>query len=157
MSDERRRILDLLAQGKITVDEADALMGAVGETPAAGHGAGAADADSHAPRYMRIVVHRAATEAAGGSAGGYSWPGHPRPERNVNIRIPLSLVRSGMRLGAIIPGGAGDLITKILRQRGVALDLSKVDPNELANALKDLGELTVDVDQGKAQVRISCE
>ena len=157
MNDERRRILDLLAQGKITVDEADALMGAIGEAPARGPGARASEADSTAPRYMRIVVHRAATESPGGSAGGYSWPGFSRPERNVNIRIPLSLVRSGMRLGAIIPGGAGDVITKILRQRGIALDLSKMDPNELANALKDLGELTVDVDQGKAQVRISCE
>jgi len=146
MSDERRRILDLLAQGKITVDEADELMNALGEAPASAHGARTADA---APRFMRIEIHRASATD--------TWSGLPRPEKNVNIRIPMSLVRSGMRLGAIIPGGAGDLITKVLRQRGVAIDLSKVDPVDLANALKDLGELSVDVDQGKAQVRISCE
>ena len=30
MSDERRRVLDLLAQGKITVDEADELLKTLG-------------------------------------------------------------------------------------------------------------------------------
>ncbi len=34
MSDETRRVLDLLAQGKITVDEADQLPSAIGRTPA---------------------------------------------------------------------------------------------------------------------------
>ena len=34
MNEERRKILDMLAQGKITVDEAEKLLAAVGETGA---------------------------------------------------------------------------------------------------------------------------
>ena len=41
MNEERRKILDMLAQGKITVEEAEKLLAAVGET---GTGSGAAAA-----------------------------------------------------------------------------------------------------------------
>jgi hypothetical protein len=149
MSDDRRRILDLLAQNKITVEEADQLLAALAGRASGGEQKAAQPEADNAPRYMRIVVKRAPTIGA--------WPGVSRPEKNVNIRIPLSLVRSGMRLGAIVPGGAGELINQVLRQRGVGVDFSKIDPNELVNALKGMGELTVDVDQGRAQVHITCE
>src|SRR5262249_26622564 len=143
------------AQGKITVDEASQLLSALGEGATNGS---AKNAEPDAmPRYMRIVVHRAAGQVGGHSGAGYAWPGVWRPEKNINIRIPLSLVRSGMRLGAILPGGAGEVITQVLRDRGIALDISKLDPSELAAALKNLGEVSVDVDSGRAQIRITCE
>jgi hypothetical protein len=147
----------LLAQGKITVDGASKLLSALGEGATANSSAKTAESDATPPRYMRIVVHRAAGQVGGHAAAGYAWPGVWRPEKNVNIRIPLSLVRSGMRLGAILPGGAGDVITQVLRDRGIALDFSKLDPSELAAALKNLGEVSVDVDSGRAQIRITCE
>jgi hypothetical protein len=157
MSEETRRILDLLAQGKITVDEADQLLRALTAShadpapppkePAATSwcrpGASAPGTDAPGLRYLRIAVHKAANQY--------------RPEKQFNIRVPLALVRSGMRLGAIIPGYAGDAITRQLRERGIDVDLSKLDQAELENLLKNLGELTVDVDKGKAQVRITCE
>ena len=63
MSDERRRVLDLLAQGRITVDEADELLKTLGAN-AAREAAGAppaGDAASDNPqrtRWVRINVHR---------------------------------------------------------------------------------------------------
>ncbi len=62
-----------------------------------------------------------------------------------------------MRLGAMIPGPAGDRLTERLREKGLDIDFRKLDPANLEAILKDLGELTIDVDQGKAQVRITCE
>src|SRR5829696_8592564 len=92
MTDETRRVLDLLAQGKITVDEAGRLLAALA-APGAGGGATAAGPDATAgatPRYVRIAVHQAAKEG--------------RRDKDVNIRVPIAIVRSGMRLGAMIPG-----------------------------------------------------
>ena len=37
------------------------------------------------------------------------------------------------------------------------MDFSKLDPAALESALKDLGEMNIDIDSGKAQVRITCE
>ena len=139
MSEDTRRVLDLLAQGKITVAEAEQLIGALGAAPSSGEH----EADPVRSRYLRVAVHKAASDR---------WP-----EKDVSIRVPLSLVRSGMRLGAMIPGLAGERLTERLREKGLDIDLGKLDPAHLETTLKNLGELTIDVDQGKAQVRITCE
>jgi len=137
MSDERRRILEMLAQGKITTDEAEALLRALAP------GGAPADTGRPKPRFLRINVHKPAT------AG--------RADRDVNIRVPIAIVRSGMQLGAIIPGLAGDHVRARLRERGLDLDLSRLDPATFEAMLNELGEMHIDVDSGRAQVRITCE
>jgi hypothetical protein len=144
MSDDTRRILDLLAQGRITVDEAAELIKSLGAAAGPRADAGAERARSSGSetraKYLRIAVHKAANQ----------WRG----EKNVNIRVPLALVRGGMRLGALVPGLGDDLIAR-LRERGI--DLSKLDQDQLDSLLNDLGEITIDADQGQQQVRITCE
>lgn len=142
MSEDTKRVLEMLANGKVTVDEADRLLRAIGATPAGAREEAPSQAEKPSARYLRIAVQKGANECG--------------PEKQVNIRVPLSLVKGGMRLGAMIPG-YGDAINEQLRRHGVGLDLSKLSPENLEAALKDMGELAVDVDQGKAQVRITCE
>jgi len=144
MSDERRRVLDLLAQGKITVEEADQLLGAVAAEARRSESAGAAEPGGEAkPRFVRINVRKLARDSHVG--------------KDVNIRVPLSILRSGMRLGAIIPALAGDSIKARLRERGVDVDLSKFDPAAIESMLAEMGELNIDVDDGRASVRVTCE
>ena len=138
MSDERRRVLDLLAQGKITVDEAEQLLRAIVAEPSAD-----AAGDKPKPRFFRINVHKAARD--------------DHREKDVNIRVPISIIRSGMRLGAIIPAFASDRVHARLRERGLDIDLSKVDAAAIETILADMGEMNIDVDDGKATVRITCE
>jgi hypothetical protein len=138
MSEDRKRVLEMLANGKITVDEAERLLSALGDVPPppAEPAAGSAPRPG---RYFRIVVRKKANEG---------------PGKNVDIRIPLSLVKGGMRLGAMIPG-CGEAVTEQLKRKGIDLDLSKVNPDNLESVLHDLGEM--EVDDGKSHVRISYE
>ena len=140
MSDETRRVLDLLAQGKITVDDADRLLRAI----SGGDERGAqAEAEPPKRRWVRIAVHK---------------PGHSGTrERDVNIRVPIAIVKSGMRLGALIPGMAGEQVSARLRERGLDLDFSKLDAAAIDEVLKELGDANIEIDAGKAQVRITCE
>jgi len=140
MSDETRRILDLLAAGRITADEAEQLLRAAAAEPAAA--AAPPEAAASDPKFLRIEVHKAARDS--------------RPEKTVNIRVPFAMVRSGMRLGALVPG-TGDRIQDALKDRGLDVDWSKLGQAELATLLKSLGELTVDVDDGRAQLKITAE
>jgi hypothetical protein len=142
MSDDTRRVLDLLASGKVTVEEADRLLRAIGAAPEGASSEGPGAADRPPARFLRIAVQKEGNAC--------------RPERQVTIRVPLSMVRGGMRLGAMIPG-YGEAISERLRQRGIGLDLSKLCAADFEAALKEMGELDVDVDQGKAKVRITCE
>ena len=151
MSDDTRRILNLLAQGRITVDEADELLRAAreGAGPSAAGAGGPGSNDRPRPRFLRVEVRKARDAAR--------WPADPtRGERQVAIKVPLAMVRAGMRLGAIIPG-TGDRIQQAMREHGIDFDVTKLDSGELESMLRDMGELNIDVDNGRAQVRVTCE
>jgi SHOCT-like domain len=152
MSDQTRRILDLLAGGRITADEADRLLAALqesGEESPAGPAAGG-EANRAAGRFLRIEVQKTGT-------GG-------QPPRRVNIRVPLTVVRSGLRLGALLGGFKGDRgsgrfgrLSERLRANGVDVDFDQLDADKLEALLRETGEVTLDIDDGRAQVRVTQE
>jgi len=135
MSEETRKVLEMLSSGKITVQEAEQLLQAV-TAPA-----DEKNADKKAdPKYFRILVNKPAREG--------------KKAENVNIKVPITVVRGGLRLSSVFPGLMGK--KKIQLDNGTELDLSKIHYADLEAMIKDIGELTVDVD-GDAQVRIRCE
>ncbi|HET7226333.1 MAG TPA: hypothetical protein VFK69_11540 [Candidatus Eisenbacteria bacterium] len=164
-------MLDMLAQGKITVDEANQLLAAMGSAPAgtATAAAGTADKGSAAagapsPKYLRITVTKTRSwpgDDAEGSRRARMWPGLVLGRNGeVTIRVPVALVRNGMRLGAMIPGLAGGRVQAHLRERGVDVDLSKIDAETIDQLVREFGEMNIDIDSGRggrAQVRITCE
>jgi hypothetical protein len=143
MSDETRRILDLLAQGRITVDEADQLLRAIGSHPGSTATANAAGGTGRPrPRYLKIAVRKPGDDRTAG--------------KDVTIRVPLGVVRSGMRLGAIIPAFAGEQATARMREHGLDIDFSKLDSATIESMLSDF-EMDIESRSGKKTVRISCE
>ena len=133
MSEETRKVLEMLSTGQVTVQEAEQLLHAV-TTPGQ-----TTDEKKAEPRYFRILVNKP--------------PSDGKKAETVNIRVPMTVVRGGLRLGAFVPGMLGK---KIQLGNGNELDLSKLTYTDLEAMIKDIGELTVDVD-GDAQVRIRCE
>ncbi len=169
MSDETRRVLDMLAQGKITVDEADQLLAAMGPasagtaTAAAGAaGKGSTTAEAPSPKYLRITITKTRSWPEDGEHTRRTWMWHGQGGRSgeVTIRVPVALVRNGMRLGAMIPGLTGGGLHARLRERGVDVDLSKIDAETIDQLVREFGEMNIDIDSGhggKAQVRITSE
>jgi hypothetical protein len=146
-NDHRRRILDLLAQGKITVDDAEQLLRALGASSLESATTTSSEpTGKQGARWIRVTVDKAARDG--------------KPPKQVSIRVPMALVRGGVRLGAILPRFAnkdGDAVSQHLRDHGVDIDWSKLDLSQLDTVLQNLDETTIDVDKGKAQVRISYE
>jgi hypothetical protein len=148
-TDDTRRVLDMLSQGKITVDEADRLLKAVGaERPAEADTAG--DGRPRA-RWFRINIHKPANDQA-------------HAPKDVNIRVPIAVVKGGMRLGAIIATFAGEKAAQRMKDRGLDLDLSTINGDlsrmngaEFATFLKSLDDMNIEIDDGKSQVRITTE
>jgi hypothetical protein len=143
MNEDRRAILQMLAEGKINADEAERLISALdrsGPAPAR-----PADAPGHdgAPKYLRVAVDT-------------DEPGEGGPTK-VNIRVPMSLLRAGVRLTSLIPPQARDQVNAELAKNGVAFDINTVKPENLEDLIDQLNDLTVDVDQEKTKVRIYCE
>lgn len=158
MNDDRRSILDLLAAGKITADEAERLLVAVDVRPgsapdssaSAASGAQSAAVSSKVrPKYLRVLVE--ADETTTGIKGGPT---------TVNIRVPIQLLRAGVRLAGLIPSQAHDELDKAFSQHGIQLTLSQIKPENLEEIIDHLDDLTVEVDgkdENKTRVRVFCE
>jgi hypothetical protein len=158
MNENRRQILEMLAAGKITADEAERLIAALESGPGATvgeHSASMAGANgSHAAtvktraKYLRVLVE--ADEEMTGLKGPTS----------VNVRVPMQLLRAGVRLASLIPAQAHGQLDEALSRHGVPLTLSQIKPENLEELIDHLEDLTVDVNgsQGNAtKVRVFCE
>ncbi len=140
MTDDRRRILDMLAAGKITAEQAETLLDALNPSTAPASPPAASPSGARF-KYLRVLVEPA--------------PGSEHAER-VNIRVPLKLIRAGLKWAALIPGDARDRVERALHEKGVAVVLDKLKPEDLEELVSNLDDLTVDV-EGRETVRIFCE
>jgi hypothetical protein len=145
MTEEMRRVLMMLVDGKISVENAQQVIEALNAPPAGD------EDDEYAwqpepirPRFLRIRMHRP--------------PSETQLEKDVNIRLPIAVVCGGVRLGMLMPG-VGDRINARMRAGGVDFDLGRVSEEQIESLLARLGQLTIEVCEGGRQKRlhITCE
>jgi hypothetical protein len=143
MNNDRRSVLQMLADGKINADEAERLINAMDgagpasrpfESPATGN-------NKPPPKYLRVSVD--ATDDDGPT--------------KVNIRVPMALLRAGVRLTSLIPPGARDQVNAELAKNGVPFDIGQLKPENLEDLIAHLDDFSVDVDAQDAKVRVYCE
>ena len=133
MSDERKKVLSMVAEGTLAVEDGERLLSKLAGPVGGGTTWGSRDAASSTPRYLRIIVD--------GTDGN-----------KVNIRVPLGLLRTGIRLSTMVPRVAGER----LKANGVDLShLSSLAGDELIEELRDL-KIDVDSPDGD-KVRVFCE
>lgn len=143
MSAERKKVLEMLAAGKISAEDAEKLLeklsGEPGREAAAAQetpGGEVQDSTTAKKRYLRIQVD----EPNG---------------KKVNMRVPLAFIRSGMALMGVLP----ERVQQRLSERGIDIGLiAGIRNNKDANLQETLQELNVNVDEpdGK-RVRIYSE
>ncbi|HZZ33210.1 MAG TPA: hypothetical protein VFE10_14590 [Phenylobacterium sp.] len=144
MNDDRRSVLQMLADGKITADEAERLIAAMernGPAPRPLDGPSASQ-NRPAPKYLRVTVD-ADVEDEGPT--------------KVNIRVPMALLRAGVRLTSLIPPAARDQVNAELAKNGVPFDIGQLKPENLEDLIAHLEDFSVDVDAQDAKVRVYCE
>jgi len=136
MSEERKKILEMLSEKKITAEEAERLLSAIAKEERTDTGTAKKEL-----KYLRIMVE--------------PGPDSQNQDR-VNIRVPLKLIRAGLKLAALIPKSAQSQVNDALHEKGIEVDFSQIKPEDLDNIVAQLDDLTVDV-EGKESVRIFCE
>ena len=156
MSEERMRILNMLAEGTITPEQAERLLQAVA--------APAAEANAPAEAGRPDVAATSAEPA--GAAGPGRKPSYLRvivqPQagkkgERVNIRVPIQLLRAGIKLKGLIPEQASGKISQALRSKGIDFDPRQLQDGALDELVAALCELSLDVDDDDEHVRIFCE
>jgi hypothetical protein len=156
MSESQKKILEMLAQGKINVADAQRLLSAVnadergGET---GHGNAGHEPEGDAGKrgfggrkYLRVTVTP--------GEEGINGKGNLFQDGNVgrvNVRVPLSLVRAGIKLTALIPPVALDKANEALREKGVHFDIRNIKAEDIEDLIDALGDMQVDIEGGKGE------
>jgi Fe-S-cluster formation regulator IscX/YfhJ len=140
MSDNQKRILDMLAEGKISADEAQKLLAAIGTE--------SDEARSTPPRdakYLRVVV--------------VPDPDSPKSEdvKRINVRIPISLIRAGIKFTSLIPADASEQVNEALKEKGIDFDVRNLKPEDLEELITALHDLEVDVQSGQEKVHVYVE
>jgi hypothetical protein len=143
MTEERRQILEMLAGGKINADEADRLLGALG--------GGSATATATAvqarplPKFIRVMVD--------------SQDGRDGKPVHINVRVPIQLLRAGVRLASLIPPKAQEKVNEELRKNGMDFDVSTIKPENITELIDQLQDLSIDIDHAEddVKIRIFCE
>lgn len=145
MSEDRSRILNMLAEGKITAEEAERLLDALasGAVAAPSPAEPAIKGDpapllEALPKFLYVKVN---------SADGDT----------VDVKIPIALVRSGLKLTSLIPPQAMDQINESMSEHGMSIDFANLKPEDIDELVEALREMEINVDSTNGdKVRVYC-
>ncbi|MFH1646820.1 MAG: hypothetical protein ABID71_03885 [Chloroflexota bacterium] len=140
MTENQKKVLDMLAENKISADEAYRLLNLID----AGEGGRGADVrvereKRDKPKYLRVTV---VPNPESEKAGNYD---------RVNVRVPMSLIRAGIKLTSLIPPQAYDKVNDALKEKGINFDLRSIKSGDIEELIEALGDMQVDVESGRGE------
>jgi hypothetical protein len=155
MSESQKKILEMLAQNKISIDDAQRLLSAI-SAEERGHGdagdrntghddAGRSGVKDRA-KYLRVTVTPA--EGDSGANGSLFKDGNVG---RVNVRVPMSLIRAGMKLKSLVPPGATDKVNSALKEKGINFDINSIRSEDIEELIEALGDMQIDVEGGRGE------
>jgi hypothetical protein len=137
MSKERLRILEMVSKGKITPAEAESLLQAVDNKSGSEPMGEVIRRDL--PKFLKVKVESVSDD-------------------NVDVKVPLSLIRAGMRLTALIPPPAMERINESLKKQGMSIDLGNLKKEDIEALIEGLVEMEVHVDSKNGdKTHVYCE
>jgi len=137
MSEEMKKVLEMVAEGKISASDAERILeklAASAQTPTSGTQEEASETTTaKKPRFLRIVVDK---------------PG----QDPINIRMPLSFTRTGKSLLAVLPLRVSEKLAEL------GIDASVLGSKDDKDWAEILGSADINVERGDGRkVRIFCE
>ena len=141
MNENRRKILEMLSMGRINTEEAERLLELTGQPEAAGCVEEASVVKKN-PKYLRVVI-----KPEEGSSNA----------EKVNIRVPVSLIRAGVKLTSLMPRDAADQVDSALKDKGVKFNVKDFTDEDIDQLVEALSDLEVDIEDGKSKVKVFTE
>lgn len=146
MDNEKHQILTMLKEGKISVEEAERLLSAVGSETEQKESTSDAPKPKGTLKYLRIIEDRHGTDEGGS-------------EKHLNIRIPLALLRAGAKLQSVLPDNIKGKLEGALKDKwgGVGKNLLEAENlDQLIEALREEG-ISIEIDRPEKKISIFCE
>ena len=146
MNENSRRVLEMLSEGKVSVDEAERLLSLVDEEPETTPLAPptpppappAPPPAGSARRYLRVTVDS-------------------DDDEHIDVRVPLALIKAGVKLHTLLPAQATTGINTALQDNGINVDIDNLRTEDLEPLIDALSEIEVNIQDGDEKVRVYCE
>jgi len=140
MTENQKKILEMLSKGKISVDDAHRLLNVIDSEEGGQESTSKAESEAKTkPKFLRVTVL-------------------PDPDKEntgdvdrVNVRVPMSLIRAGIRLTSLIPPEAMEKVNGALKDKGINFDVRSIKAEDIEELIEALGELEVDVVSAKGE------
>jgi hypothetical protein len=130
----------MLAEGRINADDAERLLDALeNESPPEPHVS--TEETGKKCKTLHIIVH--------------DHPGHESDRERVHVKIPMVMLKAGMKFSKLMPDKILDKINSRLSEKGINMD--EMNFNKLDNILEALKEGSIDIENGDEKVHIFCE
>ena len=142
MREERTRILNMVKQGKITVEEAEELLAALESKGGASELTALSSDFAKKLKYFRVIVE--------------PEKGDGKKER-VNIKIPIAIIRAGAKMTSLLPEDAREKINGAFREKGLGMTLDDIQGDNIEVLIEALRDITIDVEADDKRVKIFCE
>ena len=150
MSENQKKILQMLADGKLNIDEAQRLLALVNSEGDRGQGTGnTGQKVKSTARYMHVIVE--------------PKPGVPRRNEKhdfhgkVNVRVPLGLIRAGMKLATLIPSEAAEHVDKAFKEKGFSFNIKRLKEEDLEELITALQDSEINVDTEYELIKVNAE
>lgn len=135
MSEETKKVLEMVAEGKISANDAEKILEKLAgsaQSTSTQEEAKSAEPAAKKPRFLRIVVDK---------------PG----QEQVNVRMPLSFTRSGRGLLAVLPSRVSEKLGEL------GIDFAALGSKNGEDWAQALENADINVESGDKKVRIFCE
>ena len=144
MNEEKKKILEMLSDGKITVEEATKLLELIEAEEPGEEALKAEPVSLKKPKYLRVIV-----EPPEGSVSAREFD-------RVNIRVPMSLIRAGVKFSSLIPHDAANRVDDALKDKGINFSLRNIKDEDIEQLVSALSDFEVNV-EGKEMIKIYAE
>lgn len=145
MNEDRKRILGMLAEGKITADEAEMLLDSIGT-----------ESDEPAPAPSPSAEWPTGPSATGTPKFLYVKVDSVNNDK-VDVKVPLALLRTGLKLTSLIPPQAMEQINTSMSDAGISFDLNNIKPEDIEDIIQNLREMEVNVSSKDGdKIRVFC-
>ena len=145
MSENQKKILQMLAEGKISVSEAERLLSLITSAGNNRSEPNNGTTGKTSPRFLHVVV-----EPKPGAS-----PEHRHGK--VNVRVPFGLIRAGIKLATLIPPEAADKVNDAMKDKGMSFDMRHLKPEDIEDLISALHDSEVNIDSDDETVRVYAE
>ncbi len=138
MAENRKKILEMVAENKISIDEAIRLLELVEEPVVSSK-------SKKSPKYLRVTIRPSAES------------GSDTHVERVNVRIPLALIRAGVKLTSLVPDEVADKMDTAMKEKGINFNLRNLKEEDIEQLVEALSDLEVDIEGGRGKVNVYAE